>query len=237
MDSNDEILDQQKEEKFPKGMPFGVPEGYFEGLASKISAQIALNEKLHSEKGLPDSGFAVPPKYFDHLPNHIDLKISEKEFEQNIEPSFFEKQTTSILQQIALEEKHSPKSPFVTPSNYFDSLASKIELKTIASKKRVIRPIMNISWAYAAAAAIIISFGIYFYAPKSEVPSVAIEKINTDSLTTADIISTLNTSDISEDELITHIDIKDLPDHITIEEKDLDKVMDEIDESDLLNEM
>ncbi len=237
MDSNDEILDQQKEEQFPKGMPFFVPEGYFESLASQISARIALNEKLPAENGLPDSGFTVPPQFIDQLPKHIEFKISEKEFEENIESEFFENQSEAILQKIALAEKYSSKTPFVTPPNYFDSLANKIESRIIGNEKKALRPIMNLRWAYAAAAAIVLSFGIYFYVPKSEVTSAAIEKINTDSLTTADIISTLNNSDISEDELITHIDIKDLPDHIIIEEKDLDKVMDEIDESDLINEM
>lgn len=237
MDSNDEILDQHKEEQFPKGLPFGVPEGYFESLTSQISARIALNEKLPIENGASNAGFTVTPEYFDHLPKHIEFKISEKEFEKNIEPTFFENQSEAILQKIALAEKYSSKTPFVTPPKYFDSLTSKIESRTIGSEKKAIRPIMNLRWAYAAAAAIVLSFGIYLYIPKSEVTSVAFEKINTDSLTTADIISTLNTSDISEDELITHIDIKDLPDHIIIEEKDLDKIMDEIDESDLLNEM
>lgn len=237
MDSNDEILDQQKEEKFPKGMPFGVPEGYFESLASQISARIALNEKLHTGNGLPDAGFTTPPQYFENLPNHIDFKISEKQFEQSLESTFFEKQADSIIKHIALEEKYTSKSPFETPPDYFDSLASKIELKTISSEKKAIRPLLKLRWAYAAAASILLSFGIYFYAPKTEVTSVAIEKINTDSLSTSDIISTLSTSDISEDELMTHIDIKNLPDHLIIEEKDLEKVMDEIDESDLINEM
>lgn len=237
MDSNDEILDQQKEDKFPKGLPFGVPEGYFDGLASQISARIALNEKLISGNEVLKAGFTVPSQYFENLPNHIDFKLSEKEFENQLESSFFEEQSASILNRIALEEKYTSDSPFVTPPNYFDSLASSIELKTIAKEKKVIRPIMNLRWAYAAAASIILSFGIYFYAPKSEISVVAIEKINTDSLSTADIISTLTTSDISEDELMTHIDIKDLPDHLIIEEKDLEQVMDEIDESDLINEM
>ncbi|MEQ1666151.1 MAG: hypothetical protein ABL927_12335 [Bdellovibrionales bacterium] len=237
MDSNDEILDQQKEEQFPKGLPFGVPEGYFDGLGSRISARIALNEKLPSENGSSAAGFTVPLEYFEHLPNHIEFKISEKEFEKNIEPEFFKNQSEAILQKIAFTEKYTSKTPFETPPNYFDSLANKIELKTHAIEKKSIRPIMKLHWAYAAAAAIVLSFGIYFYAPKTEIIPIAVEKINTDSLSTADIISTLQTSDISEDELITHIDIKDLPDHIIIEEKDLDKVMDEIDESDLLNEM
>lgn len=116
-------------------------------------------------------------------------------------------------------------------------MAEDIALQT-QSKKPTFSFQFNLKyWYYAAAAILILSFGILYISKNRTVGIPEASNFNTDSLSTSEIINVLGRSEISEDVLFTLIDSKQLPNQIIIEDKDLENIIDELDESDLNIEM
>lgn len=224
------------EDKLPKGNPFSTPDGYFLSLGTHIESRIAIHDI--EDKTNP---FDLPFDYFKNLTRHIENRIYWKDLEKEIRDEFFENQKEDILNSILLNEKAGNVIPFEAPEGYFENLVSTIEAQTSLKQKPELRKLVPLRWAYAAAAAILLSIGIIYFTYNRPVESIAVTNFNTDSLSTAEIVNKLEKSDIPEEELIREIDVKQLTmlakDQIQLDEKDLNKIINEIDENELTKDM
>ncbi len=237
MENFDDTSFIKSEEKLPKGVPFRTPEGYFESLGDSILTRIKINEIMASEMGNNIPPFETPYHYFENLSQHIENKVSQQDFELTLEDSFFKLQRETILSTITIQEKANASSPFSTPPNYFEQLSAKIEAHTSSTHKSRIQKLSFYKIAYAAAATIILTFGILYYSNQKPTNNQAMASFNTDSLSTVDIVNILNKSEISEDELISHIDTREIPIHLQLGEKELKNILDELDETELTKEL
>ncbi len=222
------------EEKLPKGVPFTTPDSYFETLRETTEREIAVQGYLNKNNPNP---FVVEENYFDNLTHHIENKIAQKKLETSIDQAFFDQQRDTIINTISIKQKTATKNPFDIPADYFNNLTSAIESKTSFIIKPTTPKFYINRWAYAAAAALIMGISIGYFIFSKPLESQSVANFNTDSFSTAEIVSVLTKSEISEEELMTHIDVKELPQHLSMEGKDLENILDELDESDLMNEM
>ncbi len=221
----------------PQGTPFEAPEGYFKSLPDLILSRIKLSDISSIENNQNQNPFTVSEDYFNTLPKQILDRIAFQEFEKTISNDFFEKQKETILNTLSIQEKSNRNLPFDVPEKYFETMAEDIALQT-QSKKPTFSFQFNLrNWYYAAAAILILSFGILYISKNRTVGIPEASNFNTDSLSTSEIINVLGRSEISEDVLFTLIDSKQLPNQIIIEDKDLENIIDELDESDLNIEM
>jgi hypothetical protein len=224
------------EEKLPKGNPFTLPEGYFLSLGEHIENRI--NVKDFEVKTNP---FALPANYFENLEQRIESRIIQIDSNENVTDDFFEIQKEQILNSIALIEKAGNKSPFEVPSGYFENVITAIESKTSLKQRPAIKRFKTMRWAYAAAAAIILSLGVVYFSNNRPVETMAITNFNTDSLSTSEIVNKLEKSDIPDEELIKHIDVKELTnlakEQIQPDDKELKSILYEIDENELTKDM
>ncbi len=261
MENLDDNTIISSEENLPKGLPFYVPEDYFLTLSKHIQYRIAIKDFEAKS-----NAFNTPDNYFSELPRHIEDKINQKEFQDKdiyTSGEFFENQKNDILSFIALNEIIKPEMPFEVPNHYFDNLAAAIESQTLLNpiysgekieeaeaqnlsnkdqiKKWRILKFIPSRWAYAAAAAIILSFGIFYFRNNTPVETYTIANFNTDSLSTSDIISRLEKSDIPEEVLLQNIDEKQLTNiskyQLQIEDKDLKNIINDLDENEITKDL
>ncbi len=136
-----------------KTLPFITPENYFEqsSLTSQIKSELALHETLVSIKKV--NAFVVPVLYFENSAKAIQNKIELAE-ELNLYPTL-----TSIEKQ----------NVFTIPQNYFDNLSYTVREKITAEQNntngfgKIIHLVFNKKTAYALAAMLVLSLGLYYY--------------------------------------------------------------------------
>lgn len=237
MENFDDTNLNSSEANLPQGIPFEAPEGYFKSLPDIILSRTKISDISSTENTIKQNPFTIPEDYFSNLSKQIQNRISLEEFEKTIPEHFFEKQKETILNTISIQEKSSRNLPFDVPGKYFETLVEDIESKTQSKKQTNTYQFKLKNWYYAAAAILILSFGILYISKNRTVGIPEASNFNTDSLSTSEIINVLGRSEISEDVLFTLIDSKQLPDQIIIEDKDLENIIDELDESDLNIEM
>lgn len=167
--------------------PFSLPEGYFGSFSQKMMHKIELAEELKEfkvlssiDKKLP---FATPDNYFTLTEVRSELTMypklsSVKKVAIFSTPEFYFETSAKAIRtkiEIADEVKAYPvlysidkENSFVAPQNYFDGLSHKLRGEMIAAKTestvvKVLHLVFNKKTAYAIAAMLVISFGLYFY--------------------------------------------------------------------------
>jgi hypothetical protein len=132
-----------------KTLPFVTPDNYFTG--SEVGSELAAYTKLSAVK--KQNGFATPEFYFETSAEAIKTKIEIVE-ELKAYPSLY-----SITKE----------NSFVAPQNYFEGLSHSVREKIVVAKTeengfgRIIQLVFSKQTAYAIAATLVISLGLYFY--------------------------------------------------------------------------
>lgn len=167
--------------------PFSLPEGYFNSFGKKMMLKIELAEELKEfkilssiDKSLP---FTTPDNYFAKLEVKSELsaypKLSGiKKKNAFVTPElYFETSAEAIKSKIEIAEelKSYPtlysitkENAFVAPQNYFEGVSHKVREEIFATKEKsgfgkVLQLVFSKQTAYAIAATLVISFGLYFY--------------------------------------------------------------------------
>ncbi len=168
--------------------PFSLPEGYFNSFGKKMMLKIELAEELKEfkilssiDKTLP---FATPNNYFASSEVKAELSAYPKLSTVNKNNVFatpelyFETSAEAIKTKIEIAEELktypilyslTKENAFVAPQHYFEGLSHTIREKTIvtateeSSFGRIISLVFSKQTAYAIAATVVLSFGLYFY--------------------------------------------------------------------------
>ncbi len=168
--------------------PFSLPGNYFDSFTKKMMLKIELADELKEFKLLSSIDktipFTTPDNYFEVKSEltAYPLVSSIKRQSQFIVPeNYFENNTSTILNKIdVLEEiklypalsQVDKKNVFEVPSDYFNDLSVQLSevhsVKERAFSGRVISLVFNRKTAYAIAAMLVISFGLYFFNARTE---------------------------------------------------------------------
>jgi hypothetical protein len=225
-------------DKFPTGNPFVVPEGYFDALRDSIEGRIRLGEKENVS-----NPFTVPENYFGKLPLHITHKINQQSHENSTNDNFFREQEEQIMRRLTLMDKAGDQPPFAVNPGYFETLRGAIEAKTSSKVPVKLNHFRKFTWAYAAAAVLVIAVGIAILNPQRMTDPVVLNPLSySDSTALAmlanvsqtEIEQVLAKSDLSEEDIIRNIDPDKISAPVHLDEVELDHLIDEVDESDLL---
>ncbi len=189
MSTNEENSNNKKNEN----NPFSLPEGYFGSFGKKMMLKIELAEELKEfkvlsslDKKLP---FATPDNYFAssevkaELTAYSNLSAVKKQNGFAIPELYFETSAKVIENKIELAEelKAYPtlysiekQNAFTAPKNYFEGLSHDVRENIFSSQKeesgyrKILLPIaigmvFNKKTAYAIAATVVLSLGLYFF--------------------------------------------------------------------------
>lgn len=147
-----ELADELKEFKvlssIDKKLPFATPDNYF--VSVEVKTELTVYPKLSAVK--KQNGFATPELYFETSAQQIKTKIEIAE-ELKAYPALY-----SITKE----------NSFVAPENYFEGLSHRMRenIHVPAEESGVVK-ILHIVFskktAYAIAAMLVISLGLYFY--------------------------------------------------------------------------
>ncbi len=182
MSKNEENNNNKKNEN-----PFSLPEGYFGSFGKKMMHKIELAEELKEfkvlssiEKKLP---FATPDNYFassevrSELSVYPELSSVEKQNGFTTPQSYFEISAQAIKTRIEIDEELkayptlysiTKENAFVAPQNYFEELSYRLRgditpVQEESTVVKVLHLVFNKRTAYAIAAMLVISLGLYFY--------------------------------------------------------------------------
>jgi hypothetical protein len=159
--------------------------------------------------------YGVPEGYFESLAERIESQVKMK----------------------ALDVK----LPFTTPDDYFETLSKQIENKIAVPETRVIKwKLTRWNYAAAAAASIILVLGIYFANPvKKTLPVTG--NYYTEGISTSEITRQLEQSDIDEALLLKEIDpatlVASKRDQIQLDEKEMNKILEETDINEITTDL
>ncbi len=173
--------------------PFSLPDGYFGSFSQKMMHKIELAEELKEfkllssiDKKLP---FVTPDNYFAHIEVRNELaaypKLSSvKQVNGFAVPElYFETSAKAIENKIELAEELkayptlssiSKENVFVAPQNYFEGLSHTVREKIFTQPEesgvvKILHLVFNKKTAYAIAAMLVISLGLYFYSGQETV--------------------------------------------------------------------
>lgn len=179
---------ENNNKKNKENNPFSLPEGYFNSFSKKMMLKIELAEELKEfkilssiDKTLP---FTTPDNYFAgsevkaELSAYPKLSAVEKKNAYATPELYFETSAEAIKTKIEIAEelKSYPtlysltkENAFVAPQHYFEGLSHTIREKTIVTSTeengfgKIISLVFSKQTAYAIAATLVISLGLYFY--------------------------------------------------------------------------
>lgn len=168
--------------------PFSLPDGYFGSFSKKMMYKIELADELKEfeilssiEKKLP---FAIPQNYFSsaevksELSAYPKLAAVKKENAFAAPELYFEISASAIKTKIEIAEELkayptlyslTKENAFAAPENYFEGLSHKIRGEMFVSKDessavtKILHLVFSKKTAYAIAATLVISLGLYFY--------------------------------------------------------------------------
>lgn len=129
-----------------KKLSFVTPENYF--AASEVKTELSAYPKLSAVKH--QNVFAVPDLYFESSAKAIKARVEVAE-ELKVYPALY-----SI----------NKENNFATPHGYFEGSGGEVHAKISGVKEeetRILHLVFSRKTAYAIAALLVISFGIYFY--------------------------------------------------------------------------
>ncbi|MGZ3885286.1 MAG: hypothetical protein ACXVPQ_03270 [Bacteroidia bacterium] len=188
-----ELADEIKEFKMlssiDKRLPFVTPENYFAQAANSVGAQAELGNYRILSSIEKTNAFATPALYFEAAANITAAKV---ELAEELKPY-------SSLSRI--EKTNS----FAVPPAYFENLSYEVRQKTASGKNetafgKVIQLVFSKQTAYALAAMLVLSLGLYYFTNEK-----AVIVNNGDCQT----LACLDKKDIKENQLL-HIDEESL---------------------------
>jgi hypothetical protein len=151
---------------------------------------------------------------------------------------YFDSLADKIYNQVKLEKKILHESPFSVPEKYFEKLGDNIISRIPVQKK----PLLRVSaWYYtmAAAASVILVLGINFLNTNNNITIAS--GINPNSISSEEISRHLEKVDVDETLLIKAIDPNDIAntglEQLQVDDKEINKILDETDINDLTNDM
>ncbi len=229
--------------------PFSLPEGYFNAFSKKMMLKIELADELKEfkvlsgiDKKLP---FVTPENYFSETASATESKAELSAYEtlvsikkQNafaVPELYFERSAKAIEHKIVLAEelKAYPtlnnikkENVFGVPQNYFDNVSYSVREQILVSVNsqpvlgRVIQLVFNKRTAYALAAMLVLSLGLYFYTANNEVSG------NCNGLACLDKSEILKSSQINnmdEESLMKLVDPEKLSKNLESSETDATK--------------
>lgn len=182
MSKNKENSNNNKHEN-----PFSLPEGYFGSFGKKMMHKIELAEELKEfkvlssiEKKLP---FATPDHYFASSEVRAESSVyphlsAVKKQNCFATPELYFESSLQVIKsriEIAEELKIYPtlysitkENSFVAPENYFEGLSHKLRsgiapVKEESRSVKILHLVFSKKTAYAIAAMLVISLGLYVY--------------------------------------------------------------------------
>jgi hypothetical protein len=185
---NEENNDKNKENN-----PFSLPDGYFGSFGKRMMHKIELAEELKEfpmlssiDKRLP---FVTPENYF--AANEVKAELSAypelsaiKHQNSFVTPElYFETSAKAIKAKVEVMEELkaypalyaiTKENNFITPQEYFERLSNEVRGKLVETDEergvvKVLHLVFNRKTAYAIAAMLVISLGLYFYNSGEEV--------------------------------------------------------------------
>lgn len=167
--------------------PFSLPDGYFNSFGKKMMLKIELAEELKEFKILSSIDkilpFATPDNYFTNseikseLVSYPKLSAVKKQNAFATPELYFETSAEAIKSKIEIAEELkayptlyaiSKENAFVAPQNYFEGLSHKVREEIVSPKEenglgRVLQLVFSKQTAYAIAATLVVTLGLYFY--------------------------------------------------------------------------
>lgn len=152
-----ELADELKEFKLlsaiDKKSPFVTPDNYFaqSSLSTEVKIELAPYEKLVELKKI--NSFITPELYFENQPARIENRLEWTE-ELNLYPALN-----------AIERSNG----FAVPHGYFETFSHTVREKIFAEKNKtgifdnIIHLVFSKKTAYALAAMLVLSLGLYIY--------------------------------------------------------------------------
>ncbi len=167
--------------------PFSLPEGYFGSFGKKMMLKIELAEELKEfkilssiDKKLP---FTTPDNYFasvevkTELSAYPKLTAVKKQNGFSTPELYFETSAQAIKTRIEITEELkaypalysiTKENVFTAPQNYFEGLSHRMRENIFVPAQesgvtKILHLVFNKKTAYALAAMLVISFGLYFY--------------------------------------------------------------------------
>lgn len=210
-------LNEDNKQSNNENNPFSLPGDYFSAFSKKMMLKIELADELKEFKLLSSipkkSPFAVPSNYFENkteLAEYPHLSSLKRKDVFDVPVNYFENSARRINNKLeAIEELSNYASLasiaklnlFTTPAEYFDKslvqLRSDLTTETkVNNSGKVIQFIFNKRTAYAMAAMLVMSLGLYFYNSKTEAASSA--DCNT--------LACLNKQEIVKDNQLNNLD-------------------------------
>lgn len=184
MNSNEENNEPNKESN-----PFSLPGDYFNSFSKKMMLKIELVEELKEfallssiDKKLP---FITPENYFETkaelleypvlmaLKNKAAFRVPENYFASSVEKIRLSIELSEELNTYPSLAAIDKQVSFVTPERYFETLTQVLNQKTSTNASsdntygKIIHLVFNKKTAYAIAATLVISLGLYLYNAKT----------------------------------------------------------------------
>lgn len=156
--------------------PFNLPNDYFSAFKQKISDRILREDELKEFpvlKSISDTGFIVPESYFETISRKTELltyptlsdieKNKENRFE--VPEGYFGNNSEQLNKLVSGSSiLHSVRKPgFDVPSDYFEQHKKRISEKLHTPQETIIIRIFKRKTFYAAAALLVICFGVWLY--------------------------------------------------------------------------
>lgn len=176
--------------------PFSLPDGYFGSFGKKMMHKIELAEELKEfeilsslDKKLP---FATPDNYFvsaevkSELSSYPKLSAIKKQNVFATPELYFETSAKTIASKIEITEELkaypvlssiNKENSFAAPQNYFDGLSHRMRGEIFVSPPeesgvvKILHLVFSKKAAYAIAATLVLSLGLYFYNSGAETVS------------------------------------------------------------------
>ncbi len=215
--------------------PFSLPENYFSSFSQKMMLKIELADELKEFKLLSaidkKSPFVTPDHYFAQSSLSTEVKIELTPYEKLVElkkinsfitpESYFETSASQIENRIEWAEELNlypalntieRSNGFAVPQGYFETFSHTVREKIFAEKNKtgifdnVIHIVFSKRTAYALAAMLVLSLGLYIYNAKEVVVS---NDCNT--------LACLDRKDILKDNQLLPMDDESLMEMVNVE--------------------
>lgn len=225
-ENNEENKDENKH-------PFSLPEGYFDSFSKRMLHKIELADELKEFEMLSSiekmNPFQVPSSYFEikeeSALNPVLFGLKSKDV-FTVPPGYFDESAQRILSKIEVFEELNnysllsgikKESVFSVPENYFESgkktLTEKLgNTEASGDSVKILHIIFNRKTAYAIAAILVISIGIYLFNPKEV--SVQNDCNTLACLSRGEIINGAQINNLDEEALIEAVNTGDLKENL-----------------------
>ncbi len=219
-------LNRENNKSKKEGNPFSMPDGYFDSFAKKMMHRIELADEIKEFKILSSLDktvpFNTPVGYFDtksELMQYPTVFALRNKAVYSVPENYFEVSAKAIRNNIELAEELTAYPllsgitkhySFVTPNGYFDDLSLRLRGNKDQDNTsgKIIRLIFSKKAAYALAAMLVISLGLYFYNSKTEAADTGCNTLA--CLDRREIVKENQLNSMDEDALLEMVNTEEL---------------------------